>query len=55
MTTTSAEADSNSTWGRARHYLAQMRDWAANGNSPYSPFFCASLLIGVALIIEIGH
>jgi hypothetical protein len=26
-----------------------------NGNSPYSPLFCVSLLMGIALIIEIGR
>jgi hypothetical protein len=40
---------------RARRYLAQLRDWPANGNSPYSPVFCVSLLLAIGLIIEIGR
>ncbi len=38
-----------------RHYLATIRDWPANGNSPYSPVFCVALLLAIGLIIEIGR
>ena len=55
MTAPSAQAEPDSIWRRARQHLAHMRDWPMNGNSPYSPFFCVSLLLGVALIIEIGR
>jgi hypothetical protein len=42
-------------WQRARRSLAYIRDWPANGNSPYSPLFCVSLLLAIGLIIEAGH
>jgi hypothetical protein len=42
-------------WQRAHRSLAYVRDWPANGNSPYSPLYCVSLLLAVALIIGIGH
>jgi hypothetical protein len=50
-----ASSGSGRFWQRSRHILAYVRDWPANGNSPYSPLFCASLLLAVGLIIEIGH
>ena len=40
---------------RARRILAQIRDWPADGNSPYSPVFCVSLLVAIGLIIEAGR
>jgi hypothetical protein len=46
---------SRGTWRRARRCLARVLNWPANGNSAYSPLFCVSLLLGVALIIEIGR
>ena len=55
MTATSAETEPDSTWRRACRCLQRTRDWPANGNSAYSPVFCVSLLLGVALIIEIGR
>jgi hypothetical protein len=55
MNTTFDEAEAETIWRRARRTLAHVRDWPANGNSQYSPFFCVSLLLGVALIIEIGR
>ena len=55
MTTTSAEIEPKSIWRRAGRRFARVRDWPSNGNNPYSPFFCASLLLGVALILEVAH
>ena len=55
MTAISAETEPDSTWHRACRYLQRLRDWPANGNSPYSPLFCISLLLGVVLIIETGR
>lgn len=40
---------------RIRRHLASIRDWPANGNSPYSPVFCISLLLAIGLIIAIGY
>jgi hypothetical protein len=50
-----ASSESDRLWQRARRGLAYARDWPANGNSPYSPLFCVSLLLAVGLIIEVGH
>jgi len=55
MTSLAVDSESESFWHRARRFLQQIRDWPANGNSPYSPLFCVSLLLAVGLIIEIGH
>ncbi len=55
MDSLSADADPDGAWRRTRRYLEYLRDWPANGNSPYSPLFCISLLVAVGLIIEIGH
>jgi hypothetical protein len=55
MTTAPAESEDDSIWRRARRCLEYVRDWSANGNSVYSPFFCVSLLLGMALIIEAGR
>jgi hypothetical protein len=55
MTATTCEAELGSTWRRTRRFLERARDWPANGNSSYSPLFCLSLLLGVALIVEVGR
>jgi len=55
MTSLAAASESDSFRHRTRRLLAQVRDWPANGNSPYSPLFCMSLLLGVGLIIGIGR
>lgn len=51
----SIHSEPDTVWRRARRSLQYVRDWPANGNSPYSPLFCVSLLLAVGLIIEIGH
>lgn len=55
MTSLAIASESDSLCRRARRVLEQIRDWPANGNSPYSPVFCVSLLLAVGLIIEIGR
>jgi len=55
MNPSSVDSEPDNTWRRTRHYLEYVRDWPANGNSPYSPVFCLSLLLAVGLIIEICH
>jgi hypothetical protein len=55
MTATPTKTVPDSTWCSARRYLERIRDWPENGNSSYSPFFCVSLLLSIALIIEIGR
>lgn len=55
MTPPLAEPERNSFSHRARRVLAQIRDWPANGNSPYSPLYCVSLLLAIGLIIEAGR
>ena len=47
-------SQSNNVRARAHRLLAQIRDWPAEGNSPYSPVYCVSLLLAVGLIIGIG-
>jgi len=54
MSSLAAACEPDSFRRRARRLLAEVRDWPANGNSPYSPLFCVSLLLGVGLIIGIG-
>ena len=54
MTSTSIDPDTASGWRRLRLVWARVRDWPANGNSPYSPLFSVALLLGVALIIKMG-
>jgi hypothetical protein len=55
MTATTSDTESGSTWRRTQRFVEFVRDWLANGNSPYSPLFCVSLLLGIGLIIEIGR
>ncbi len=54
MTSLAVDSEPESFRHRARRFLEQIRDWPANGNSPYSPLFCVLLLLAVGLIIEIG-
>jgi hypothetical protein len=54
MTSTSIDPETNSAWRRLRLTWARVRDWPANGDSPYSPLFSVALLLGVALIIRMG-
>jgi hypothetical protein len=42
-------------WRGTCRRLSSLRDWPTNGNSPYSPVFCLSLILGVGLIIEFGR
>ena len=53
MNPSSVDSEPDNTLRRTRQYLEYVRDWPANGNSPYSPVFCLSLLLAVGLIIEI--
>jgi hypothetical protein len=55
MTSIAASSDANNVRDRACRLLAHIRDWPADGNSPYSPVYCVSLLLAVGLIIGIGH
>jgi hypothetical protein len=55
MSAMSVDSEPHNAWRRTRRCLEYVRDWPANGNSPYSPLFCLSLLLAVGLIIEIGH
>ena len=54
MTSLAATSESDNVRHRARRLLAHIRDWPADGNSPYSPVYCVSLLLAVGLIIGIG-
>jgi hypothetical protein len=42
-------------WRRARRCLERVRDWMTNGNSPYSPLLCLSLLLAFGLFIQISR
>jgi len=53
MNSSSVDSEPGNAWCRTRRYLEYVRDWPENGNSPYSPVFCLSLLLAVGLIIEI--
>jgi hypothetical protein len=55
MTSLAATSESNNLRDRALRFLAHVRDWPADGNSPYSPVYCVSLLLAVGLIIGIGR
>lgn len=55
MTSFAAASESDSFRHRARRLLSQIRDWPADGNSPYSPVYSVSLLLAVGLIIGICH
>ena len=55
MTSGAVTSQSNNVRARAHRLLAQIRDWPAEGNSPYSPVYCVSLLLAVGLIIGIGR
>jgi hypothetical protein len=55
MATISIDPEPLSAWRRVRRCLEHARDWPANGNNPYSPLFCVSLLLAVVLIVEIGR
>jgi hypothetical protein len=52
MRSASIDPEAGSVWRRARHRFARVRDWPANGNNPYSPLYCVSLLLAIGLIIE---
>jgi len=54
MTSLAAASESNNARARACRLFAHIRDWPADGNSPYSPVYCVSLLLAVGLIIGIG-
>ncbi|HZR88374.1 MAG TPA: hypothetical protein VFB02_16320 [Bradyrhizobium sp.] len=54
MASLAATSESDNVRHRARRLLAHIRDWPADGNSPYSPVYCVSLLLAVGLIIGIG-
>jgi hypothetical protein len=55
MTSHAVASESDNFRHRARRVLAYIRDWPADGNSPYSPVFCVSLLLAVGLIVGIGQ
>ena len=55
MTSGAVTSESNNVFASARRLLARIRDWPADGNSPYSPVYCVSLLLAVGLIIGIGR
>jgi hypothetical protein len=49
------DSKSHNPWWRIRRCLKFVRDWPENGDNPYSLLFCLSLLLGLGLIVEIGH
>jgi len=55
MDTISVDPEPISAWRRLRRGLEHVQNWPANGNSPYSLFFCMFLLFAVGLIVEIGR
>ncbi len=55
MTSLAAASESDNVRHRARRLLAHVRDWPAQGNSPYSPVYCLSLLLAIGLIIGMGR
>ena len=55
MTSLAAASESDNLRHRLRRLLAHIRDWPADGNSPYSPVYCVSLLLAVGLIVGIGR
>jgi hypothetical protein len=55
MTSLAVDSEPDNLRRRTRRLLAHIRDWPADGNSPYSPVYCLSLLLAVGLIIAIGR
>ena len=55
MDSVDIDEQTDSWWRRWRGRLAYVRDWPANGNSPYSPVFCVSLLLAIGLIVDMGR
>jgi hypothetical protein len=55
MDTISVESEPASAQRPVRRRLEHVLDWPANGNKPYSPLFCLSLLLAIGLIIEISR
>jgi hypothetical protein len=50
-----ADFESHNAWWRIGHYLRQMRDWLEDGNGPYSPLLCLSLLLVVGVVAKTWH
>jgi hypothetical protein len=55
MTSFAADSEPEGFRHRARRALERIRDWPFDGNGPYSPLFCVSLLLAVGLIIGVGQ
>jgi hypothetical protein len=56
MTSLPDDSEPDNAWRWARRYLQCMRgDWPANGDNPYSPLVCFSVLLALGLILELGH
>ena len=56
MTSLPDDSEPDNAWRWARRCLQCMRgDWPANGDNPYSPLVCFSVLLALGLIIELGH